>query len=123
MIKKIIVGICVALIGIQLISLPFNDWNFKKMNYFGANIHIVASNSMIPEFKAGDIAITYKTDFDKLEVGDVITYLDDNKIIIHRIVEINDGFIKTKGDNNSTEDKVLIDRQNYLGKLIYHTKF
>ena len=123
MIKKIIVGICVALIGIQLISLPFNDWNFKKMNYFGANIHIVASNSMKPEFKAGDIAITYKTDFDKLEVGDVITYLDDNKIIIHRIVEINDGFIKTKGDNNSTEDKVLIDRQNYLGKLIYHTKF
>ena len=78
---------------------------------------------MIPEFKAGDLAITYKTDFDDLEVGDVITYLHDNKIIIHRIITKTDDYVMTKGDNNPTEDGVLIDRQNYLGKLIYHTKF
>ena len=121
--KKIILSIVAVFIGIQLLSIPFNDWNFKKTNYFGFNFHIVASNSMIPEFKVGDIAVTYKKDFNNLEVGDVITYLNDNKIIIHRIIDIEKDYIVTKGDNNSSADNVQINKQNYLGVLIYHTNF
>lgn len=78
---------------------------------------------MVPEFMAGDIAITYTTDFDSIQVGDIITYLDDGNIIIHRVISKTDSYIKTKGDNNPTEDVVLIDRQNYMGKVVYHTKF
>lgn len=121
--KKIITAICAAVFLLELLSLPFNGWDVKKMNFLGFNTHIVASNSMVPEFMAGDIAITYTTDFDEIQVGDIITYLDDGNIIIHRVISKTDSYIKTKGDNNPTEDVVLIDRQNYMGKVVYHTKF
>lgn len=117
------VVIAATLLAVELISLPFNDWNIRKMNWLGFNAHIVASGSMIPEFKPGDITLTYKYDFDSIQEGDIITYLHNGKIIVHRVIEKTSSYAVTKGDNNPSPDDIRITESNYLGKVVCHTNF
>ena len=65
----------------------------------------VFSNSMVPTFYRGDMMIVYGEK--NIEVGDVVVFdsLDKKYPIIHRIVEIRDGGIITKGDNNPSTDE------------------
>lgn len=64
----------------------------------------VFSESMIPTFFKGDMIIVYGTN--NLKVGDIIVFeVPDRKYpIIHRIISMENGFIRTKGDNNFGED-------------------
>lgn len=67
------------------------------------------SNSMVPIFDAGanGVGIKPKSE-DELHVGDIITFRQDNNLIVHRIVEKGideEGwFFITKGDNNNIND-------------------
>ncbi len=78
---------------------------------FGKSLITIETNSMDPTYEVGDMVFMEKlTDEEKkeLKVGDIITFrspVDINKdgrvgdINTHRIVDISDGFIMTKGDN------------------------
>jgi len=65
----------------------------------------VFSNSMVPTFYRGDMIIVYGEK--NLKVGDVVVFdSSDRKYpIIHRVYEIRDGGIVTKGDNNPSTDE------------------
>ncbi len=65
----------------------------------------VFSNSMVPTFYRGDMMIVYGEK--NIEVGDVVVFDSPDKKypIIHRVVEIRDGGIITKGDNNPSTDE------------------
>ena len=97
----------------------------------------VSTDSMSPEFKAGDIIIGQKLLPDEqvaLQKGDVITYdagdLDGNgsrDLNSHRIIEVikgEDGNIsyKTQGDNVLTPDPDPVDSENVICKYT-GTKF
>ena len=83
----------------------------------------VASGSMEPKIKKGDVAIVEKIDneFDKLKIGDVIAYKYKNVVIVHRLVNIvkDDGkyYFYTKGDANSNEDNFMIEEHMIVGKV------
>ena len=64
----------------------------------------VFSESMVPTFFKGDMIIVYGTD--NLKVGDVIVFqvFDRAYPIIHRIISIENGTIRTRGDNNPGPD-------------------
>ncbi|MGN0498513.1 MAG: signal peptidase I [Acutalibacteraceae bacterium] len=79
----------------------------------------VQSDSMIPEFKSGDLIISKAVDDSTaLEKGDIITFQTsiegEDVLNTHRIVDINetDGFVfyTTKGDNNDIEDAEPVSR-------------
>lgn len=72
---------------------------------------------MEPTLKVGAIIIV-KEEKD-VQVGDIITYRDSSSYTTHRIVEINDGIITTKGDANSITDKP-ISRDAVVGKVIFY---
>ena len=72
---------------------------------------------MEPTLKVGAIIIV-KEEKD-VEVGDIITYRDSSSYTTHRIVEINEGIITTKGDANLIEDKP-ISRDDVVGKVILY---
>lgn len=99
--------------------LKINYSSNKPLQPFGITILTVISNSMQPTFEKGDKIIVKKQK--NYEVGDIITYIDDNKnLITHRIIEkYEDGYI-TKGDNNNTEDKEKVRENQILGKVIYY---
>lgn len=70
---------------------------------------VIASNSMYPKIRKGDIVIIKDTDVRKIKKGDIIRYRMDGYYVVHRVVMINESvdgkseFI-TKGDNNNDVD-------------------
>ena len=76
---------------------------------FVANLHFqtVTSGSMRPTISPGDLAVTEAVPVSSLKVGDVIVFYPpagSNEPLIHRIVSIDNGVIKTRGDANNVDD-------------------
>ncbi|MBN2202952.1 MAG: signal peptidase I [Candidatus Aenigmarchaeota archaeon] len=78
----------------------------------------VFSNSMVPTFYKGDMIIVQKVP--EFVVGDIIVFSVSDRPypIIHRIIEITQDGIRTKGDNNLYEDPWLTSQKNVYGKAI-----
>ena len=90
----------------------------------------IASESMVPNYKVGDIIISKKVDTNNLNVGDDITYVGEKGelkglVITHRIVKKeerdNKEYFTTKGIANQIADPE-IQISNIYGKVIYKTK-
>jgi signal peptidase I len=86
---------------------------YVAVNYaFGVQtVYVVSDNpsSMSPTMNYGDVALTYRTSFSSLHVGDIVFFHDPRGnpgIIVHRLV--SQGMcggqlcFQTKGDNNVT---------------------
>lgn len=114
--------------GIIIIALVF--FGFFIGGFFKYQFIAVASGSMDPTFKRGDALIIEKidkNDYEKLKLGVIIAYRYDNRVVLHRIVEVNedDGEITyiTKGDNNEYADNAPVKQNQVVGiirlKVIY----
>lgn len=95
---------------------------FLVSGNFKYSLSAVASDSMYPELKRGDAIILEKTDksnIDKLEKGMIVAFYQDEQIITHRILSIDeeDGIecITTKGDNNTTKDVTKKKKDDIIG--------
>ena len=80
--------------------------------------YIIVTPSMKPTINPGDMILVKKTDIDKLEKGDIITFNKDNIVATHRIEEIDGDSIITKGDNNNLED-TPINKSDVIGKFMF----
>lgn len=91
----------------------------KKENiikFFGYSGLIVISGSMEPEININDLIIIKEQEV--YNEQDIVTYEENDSLITHRIIEISDNIIITKGDNNNVEDKQIESSQIH-GKVIY----
>ncbi len=79
----------------------------------------VFSDSMDPTFYKGDMIIVSGRDPD-VKVGDIIIFdvPDRSYPIIHRIYQITDQGIRTKGDNNPVSDPWVVPRSSLHGKAL-----
>lgn len=93
------------------------------------NAYVVLSGSMLPTIQVKDIVVTKKIPEEKLQIGDVITFISpDTRFggisITHRIIDKiydeNMGVYtyKTQGDANNVADAVPVPNANILGKVI-----
>ena len=78
---------------------------------------------MTPSINSGDVSIVKKIKEENLRIGDVITFKRDNKVITHRITNIeeqeNDKTLyTTKGDNNNIEDDKKVEYSQIEGKNV-----
>lgn len=119
--------LCVILIPILIVNLTLivksyvNTDEVPKIG--GVCPLIVLTDSMLPEISSGDLIICKDIDPNEVKVGDVISFFDPagngSSVVTHRVIEIveEDGQTKwrTKGDNNNTEDKVLVPFENLVG--------
>ena len=88
----------------------------------------VGSESMTGTINKGDAVIAYKdTKEPKVEVDDIIVFEAPGKILIHRVVEIEeiDGikYYRTKGDINGTRDSLDITIDKIKGKVKYRIPY
>ena len=67
----------------------------------------ITSGSMWPALKKGDMVLIKHVDKSELEIGDVIVYQNERGFTIHRIVELNEDTLKTKGDANNVSDQPI----------------
>jgi signal peptidase len=100
---------------------------------FGFRLLKVTSGSMVPTYGIGDVVfVNTKYDYDKLKIGDVITYKAGTSNVTHRIVEIApNGLVVTQGDANGNIDtacgtnvKIVtgIAKKDFVGKVTFGIK-
>lgn len=102
---------------IAIVAVYFTSGYFK---YYAVAI---ASDSMFPKIKKGDIVIIEKFDgnFEDLEIGQVLAYRYGNVIVVHRLVNIvldnGEYYFYTKGDANSSIDNYAIEEEMVIGTV------
>lgn len=120
-IKYIILAILMILFIINII-LSFEE----NTHIFGIHIFNIISESMEPTLEKNDIVIVQKCKESQLHKGDIITFLQDEKIISHRILNIvkENGITKyeTKGDNNKIADSNKVEFKQIYGKVVFKIK-
>lgn len=97
---------------------------YYTSGYFKYYIIAIGSGSMMPVIFKGDVVVlNQKYDINKLEVGDIIAYEYEKKIIVHRLDKIdkfnNERYFYTKGDANNAIDNYIIYESMIKGKVIY----
>ena len=85
----------------------------------------IMSNSMIPNFKRGDVVISEKlnkVDIDNIKIGDIVEYKTEKYTITHRIINIyinkdGENIYITKGDNNNAPDAEIVKTYQIVGVI------
>lgn len=95
---------------------------------FKYTIVAIGSDSMNPTISRGDAVILVKTkNYSDLKEGNIIIYKKENKIIIHRIIEIqkesNKYYFITKGDANKTADSWIVSEEEIIGKSLFKINY
>lgn len=82
----------------------------------------VIGTSMNPDITQNDIVVVVPTDTMSLEIGDVITYKlymeGKDYMFTHRIVNIENGIIMTKGDNMPESDGYDVMSKDVVGRVV-----
>lgn len=106
--KNIIFKVFYILIIIYLIIFIPVLWGKKPL--------VIISGSMEPILKVGGILYYEKINLDDFKKDDILVYRLNEHIISHRIVNINEYGFETKGDNNSSNDSYIVDKNNVIGR-------
>ncbi len=126
------VVLCVILTPILIINITLivkSNINKDAVPSIGGYFPmIVLTDSMYPDIKSGDLIICHTIEAEDVKEEDVISFFDPagngSSIVTHRVVEIvtEDGelYFRTKGDNNNTEDRVLVPAEDLVG--IYRSR-
>lgn len=97
--------------------------NRKSIALFNYTPIIVVSGSMLPAIDVDAFIVLKYCDIEDVKVGDIITYHYNYIDITHRVIDrqVIDGEIvlSTKGDNNKKPDNIVINKNNFMGKVIY----
>lgn len=91
----------------------------KKVPFFFGITHVKAvGDSMYPNIRSGSylLIITQK----EYMVGDVVCfYNSNNELITHRIIELCAETAKLKGDNTTSEEHIVLNK-NIVGKVVFN---
>ena len=122
---------CIEIILLVIISLIFLFFVLQKTLFkgellFGYKTYVVASDSMNPVLKKGDVIVIEDIDYDKIEIDDIITYQGlvgdvKDKVITHKVIDIfyeeDVRVLRTRGINNKIIDPNVYEEQFY-GKYL-----
>ena len=79
----------------------------------------ITTNSMEPAIKAGALVMAKQVPFDELEVRDIITFeRSDGQLNTHRIISVENGGVRTQGDNAAYPDNGAVTAYTYRYKIV-----
>lgn len=110
LIGAVFTGIVAIIICLILLSA------FPK--FTGFRLLVVKSGSMEPNINTGSMILVKSAKI--YRVGDIVTFSNINPKkdpITHRIVSIDEGFYRTKGDANKDADERVVLKNEILGKM------
>ena len=120
--KYIMLNILIILFIINLI-LSFEE----DTHILGIYMFNIVSESMEPTLNKNDVVVVKKCDPSTLEIGDIITFKQQEKTISHRrkeIIKYDKNNIKyiTKGDSNPVADPDIVEIGQLYGKVWFKIK-
>ena len=82
----------------------------------------IATGSMLPNIKVGDVVIVDQhKDYKELKTGEIIAYKYGKVVIVHRLCDMvvigDDYYFYTKGDANEDKDNYIIYPDMIIGKV------
>jgi signal peptidase len=94
---------------------------FLGLVAFGITPYVVLSGSMEPTIATGSLCFINKNaKYNEINKKDIIAFkLNDGTLITHRVINITDNGIQTKGDNNKKIDNSIVTKNNFIGKNIF----
>lgn len=114
---KIILVILMIIFIVCFCSIVYQKKVMKvgMPNLFGYTGGAIVSGSMEPNIHVGDyVIVDVNGGYNK---GDVVMFKRGNAYIAHRVMDVFDDYIITKGDNNETED-VEIPKDTVVGPVV-----
>lgn len=112
----------ILIVGVLITSTIFLIFPFVL--YYGNEIMVVTSDSMIPTLKPNDLLIVQRTEIDKIMIGDIIVFnshIEGIGIVAHRAIEkFEDNgkiAINTQGDNVGEADAWVVHEDDLIGKV------
>ena len=114
-VPNIIVATIMIVLSLNLLTSK-SDTFFKLV---GFRTYTVLSGSMEPTYSPGDVIITKHKSKSDIKVDDIVTFIEDDSVITHRIVEQSEKGYITKGDNNNTEDTQILTPENIIGEVVF----
>ena len=126
---KIFRSILYAFVALLLVVIVVQRVSNNNLSIGGFRVFMIVSESMKGEYDIGDILVSRSVSEDKINIGDNVTYLGEEKelkglIITHKVIKkyTKDGEVifVTKGLANEVEDPSIRYDQIY-GKVIYKT--
>ena len=111
--------LCIILIPILVINciLIVKSFTSEEVPSVAGTLPlIVLTDSMYPLIESGDLIICHTAEPEEIQTGDVIAFFDPagngSSIVTHRVIEVTElngqAAWRTKGDNNNTEDRLLV---------------
>ena len=108
--------VCCIIVVLQAVKNPG-----QTPNLFGYKFFNVISGSMKPNLDIGDVVIT--KEIEVINKGDIITFKQQDSIVTHRVVDIiNENekiYYQTKGDNNNSNDEILVENKDIEGVCVW----
>src|SRR4051794_19446825 len=108
-----------ALVTVALLLLAAGGWWLWPATLGGRTTYLVTQGvSMEPRFHSGDLAIVRPAA--GYAVGDAVAYPSDtlHTVVLHRIVALEGGRFRLRGDNNSWLDPDAVPPSDVLGRLV-----
>lgn len=94
---------CGAVLGINVYLANANSLVGNQLPMpFGYGTAIVLSGSMEPTFSEGALLIVKEAE--SYEINDIVVYQDGQSLVVHRIIDVDEDTVTTKGDANQIAD-------------------
>ena len=112
-IKSLINGLMtlIIIVGVAFIALYLA----------GIEPFVVESGSMEPTIHKGSLCFINKhADYHKIENNDIIAFtISTGDKVTHRVINVTNEGIETKGDSNSKSDGISTTKKNFIGKNVF----
>ena len=94
---------------------------FIVLFLIGFEPFVVESGSMEPTIHTGSISFINKhAKYENIKENDVIAFsIPSGKKVTHRVINITDMGMETKGDNNENSDGISTTKDNFIGKNVF----
>ena len=122
--RKIVKDI-LSLVLVLVLLYAFFNWGLPALLRTEQPFMSVASNSMVPTYRRGDLLIIQGVDPSEVSVGDVIVFVSPQtgRYTVHRVIDVEvtpDGerLFRTKGDANIAPDPFIVREEDIVGRPV-----
>lgn len=125
-VRSTIFRIIVIVVAGVIVGFSAYSWNAQRLvgnqlpMPFGVGASVVLTGSMEPVLHTNDLVIV--TEQEAYHVDDIVVYQDGNILVIHRVIDINEEQVLTKGDANNIADSPVSLTQ-IKGKMIFRIPY
>jgi signal peptidase len=90
------------------------------LSLIGIKPYITVSGSMEPNIKTGSVCfVNHNVEYEAINVDDVIAFKAGGTLVTHRVIDITEEGMTTKGDNNEDKDFSTTKKSNFVGKTLF----